>query len=113
MIILAPIFVYYLKAQGAAIFVDLVAILGVILIYKRLLGFVDIDFRRNFVAPFFSVLCAVFFTFVIMRYCGDFNLALRLIIKILSFLSVYLFLLILLTKNELENKLQYIFSLFK
>jgi O-antigen/teichoic acid export membrane protein len=113
MVLLAPFFVYFLGVNGAAIFVDLMTIVGIILIYRKISNFVTVEYIKNFFAPIISALSALSVIFIIMRTIYIDVLINRLIIKLLLFTSIYTMVLVLLTKEELFSKFKYVFDLLR
>lgn len=113
MVVLAPVFVYFYKVNGAAIFVDLMTIIGIILIYKNISAFVDVEYRKNFLAPILSALLGLAAVFVLIKNLHISVLLIRLVIKLFLFMIVYVGALILFSRNELLQKFKYVFEILK
>ncbi|MGQ9630784.1 MAG: oligosaccharide flippase family protein [bacterium] len=67
LVILCPIFIHFYKADGAAVAVDIVMVTGVAMIYRSLVGYVDIDYKRMLIYPVISIALAVIITFLMNR----------------------------------------------
>lgn len=113
MLSMGAVFVYFWQAKGASIFVDFMSAVGVIIIYKRLSNFIEVEYRKNFIAPLLSSAVATLLTWLCLRNFVIPNLICRLILKIVLFSLAYVFVLVSLTKNELKNKFRYILGIIK
>lgn len=109
MVVFAPIFVYFLKEKGAAIFVGLMEIVGISLIYKSLKDFVDIEYKKNFLPPLFAMGLGFLLVYAIFKNFYISGFMLRLIIKLFLFGCAYILVIILFTGRELMNKFRFVF----
>ncbi|MBM3247921.1 MAG: hypothetical protein FJZ10_00625 [Candidatus Omnitrophica bacterium] len=113
MVVLAPFFVYFFKVNGAAIFVDLMTIIGIILIYKNVSVFVDVEYKKNFLAPIVSAIIGLLAVFIFLQNVYIPGLFIRLIVKLFLFGAIYTSILILLSKDELSHKFKFVFEILK
>ncbi|HOX54455.1 MAG: oligosaccharide flippase family protein [Candidatus Omnitrophica bacterium] len=112
-VVLGPFFIYFYRVNGAAIFVDLMTIIGIILIYKNVSDLVYVEYRKNFLVPSISALLGLLAVFVLMKNCYISALLVRLIIKLFLFIVVYTGALILFSRDELSQNFKHVFEILK
>ena len=114
MLVVAPAIVYFFKAKGAAIFVGLVVVIGVILLQIILRHEFYINFKKIYLNPFISILFGflAYLIFELFGYRLGMSNVMVLIIKIVLFGGIYLLTLYLLESKDLINKFRMLKSLY-
>ncbi|MCL5985078.1 MAG: oligosaccharide flippase family protein [Actinobacteria bacterium] len=114
MLVVAPVVVYFFKAEGAAIFVSLIVVVGVVLLQIVLRREFYINFKKIYLNPSISTLPGflAYLFFELFGYRLELSNVLVLIIKIVLFGGIYLLTLYLLEGKDLLNKFRMLKSLY-
>ena len=105
LLVLTPLLVYFFKEQGAALSLNLVMLVGVLLAYFYANKFVSINYRQIFLPTTLAVLLTTVFYFGLLNFLNLNSLAMvvGLIVKVLIILVSYTFFALMLEKDSLKE----------
>ncbi|MCB0162681.1 MAG: oligosaccharide flippase family protein [Anaerolineae bacterium] len=114
MLILCTVLTYFFEAAGAALSADVVVLMGVIIIFRAFVTrHVTVDYWELFGSPILATVAATMGVFVALSLVSVDLLILRLALKTVIFGLIYLSLLILIQRENLVHKFQYIYGFLR
>jgi O-antigen/teichoic acid export membrane protein len=114
MIILCPVAVYFLKAEGAAIVVGFLMVLGVLLLQYRINRYFRVNLASIYLSPIITLFVTYFTMLAITRFFpSGMNMWVSLILKILIISSIFMLMIFVLERKKLLINIKYFLSLLK
>lgn len=108
-----PPMVYLFGANGAAISVDIALLIGVMLAYRRLRGYVDIPYGETFLPPAIAAALAIA-AISILSWCVPIpNMVIKFVVKLGLIGTVYLIVLLALEGRHLVIRGKHIYGLIR
>ena len=110
LVVLSPILTYLFKENGAAVALNLVVFVGVLLAYRFIKKNIEIDFKKLILPPLISTVGAIIFYYLATTYFlpPNLNQWVSIFLKLVLISIVYLTITILMDRNGLKEDWKFI-----